>query len=72
MKPLPALLDILDPSKPGSSATRAKAIYTLSGFLKHNLPALEALGPEGWNRLRESIQGRFTFNYLEVKTLTDC
>ncbi|KDR78336.1 hypothetical protein GALMADRAFT_245459 [Galerina marginata CBS 339.88] len=56
--PLPTLLSFLDPSSP-SAAIRAKAIYALSGLLKHNAPAVEALsGPEvdGWIRLRNALQ----------------
>lgn len=40
--------------------TRSKAIYTLSGLLKHNAPAVKELGSsdvEGWARLRDSLQG---------------
>jgi len=57
--PLPILLSFLDPSSPSSAAIRAKAIYTLSGLLKHNAPAVEALGlPEidGWTKLRNALQ----------------
>ncbi|KAF9562884.1 Fes1-domain-containing protein [Agrocybe pediades] len=55
-KPLPTLLSFLDPSQSSLTGLRAKAIYTISGLLKHNAPAVEALGEEGWSRLRESLQ----------------
>ncbi|KAF8968839.1 armadillo-type protein [Flammula alnicola] len=57
--PLPVLLSFLDPSPSSSASIRAKALYTLSGLLKHNAPAVEALGkPEaaGWTKLRNALQ----------------
>ncbi|KAH9476827.1 Hsp70 nucleotide exchange factor FES1 [Psilocybe cubensis] len=54
--PLPILLSFLDPSPSSSPGIRAKAIYALSGLLKHNSPAVQALGPSGWTKLRESLQ----------------
>ncbi|PPQ71325.1 hypothetical protein CVT26_011970 [Gymnopilus dilepis] len=58
--PLPTLVDFLNPSASNSAATRAKAIYTLSGLLRHNAPALQLLNrPEvdGWTKLRNALQG---------------
>ncbi|CAA7262074.1 unnamed protein product [Cyclocybe aegerita] len=57
--PLPVLLSFLDPSSSSGAAGRAKAIYTLSGLLKHHAPAVASLGkPEvnGWPRLRDALQ----------------
>lgn len=59
---MPVLLAYLDPSTSSSASLRGKAIYTLSGLLKHNRPAVEALGkPEadGWSKLRIALQGLF-------------
>ncbi|KAF9450527.1 Fes1-domain-containing protein [Macrolepiota fuliginosa MF-IS2] len=55
--PLPILLTFLAPSS--ALAARSKAIYALSGLLKHNAPAVAALGtPEvnGWPKLREALK----------------
>ncbi|PPQ85759.1 hypothetical protein CVT25_003077 [Psilocybe cyanescens] len=54
--PLPVLLSFLDPSPSSSPGLRAKAIYALSGLLKHNSPAVQALGSFGWSKLRDSLQ----------------
>ncbi|KAF8797550.1 Fes1-domain-containing protein [Phlegmacium glaucopus] len=57
--PLPTLLSFLDPSPSSSVSIRAKVIYTLSGLLKHNSPAVKALdSPEadGWTKLRVALQ----------------
>ncbi|KAF8900179.1 armadillo-type protein [Gymnopilus junonius] len=57
--PLPTLLSFLDPSSSNSSAIRAKAIYALSGLLRHNVPALEQLNNpdvDGWTKLRNALQ----------------
>ncbi|KAJ3572811.1 hypothetical protein NP233_g2830 [Leucocoprinus birnbaumii] len=57
--PLPTLLGFLTPSPALTLGARAKALYTLSGLLKHNAPAVKALDrPEisGWNKLREALQ----------------
>lgn len=59
-KPLPTLLGFLTPSPSTTVATRAKALYTLSGLLKHNAPAVKELdNPElgGWVQLRGALQG---------------
>ncbi|KAJ7153458.1 nucleotide exchange factor Fes1-domain-containing protein [Mycena crocata] len=57
--PLPVLTSFLKPSPTSTSQTRSKAIYALSGLLKHNAPAVADLSRpevEGWERLRESLQ----------------
>ncbi|KAJ7607317.1 armadillo-type protein [Roridomyces roridus] len=57
--PLPVLTNFLTPSPFSTSQTRSKAIYALSGLLKHNAPAVEALSRSdvnGWERLREALQ----------------
>ncbi|KAJ3504730.1 hypothetical protein NLJ89_g7784 [Agrocybe chaxingu] len=57
--PLPVLLSFLGPSSSSGASGRAKAIYTLSGLLKHHAPAVEALGKpgvNGWPRLRGALQ----------------
>lgn len=58
--PLPTLLSFLTPSPTSTLQTRSKAIYALSGLLKHNAPAVQELGNpdvDGWARLRDSLQG---------------
>ncbi|KAJ7353120.1 nucleotide exchange factor Fes1-domain-containing protein [Mycena albidolilacea] len=58
--PLPLLTAFLSPSPSSTAQIRAKAIYALSGLLKHNAPAVEALSrPEvqGWERLRAAVGG---------------
>ncbi|KAJ6625991.1 nucleotide exchange factor Fes1-domain-containing protein [Mycena sp. CBHHK59/15] len=57
--PLPVLTSFLLPSPSSTSQIRSKVIYTLSGLLKHNAPAVAALSrPEvdGWTRLRKALQ----------------
>ncbi|KAF9481583.1 Fes1-domain-containing protein [Pholiota conissans] len=57
--PLPTLLSFLDNSPSSSTSIRSKAIYTLSGLLKHNSPAVKALSnPDvaGWVKLRNALQ----------------
>lgn len=61
------LLSFLDPSTSSSASLRSKAVYSLSGLLKHNRPAVEALGkPEadGWSKLRNALQGLFIRDYI--------
>ncbi|TFK36602.1 armadillo-type protein [Crucibulum laeve] len=56
--PLPTLLSFLEPSTSSTVQTRSKAIYALSGVLKHNAPAVEALGQprvNGWVKLRDAL-----------------
>nr|GAT55207.1 predicted protein [Mycena chlorophos] len=57
--PLPTLTGFLVPSPSSTAQTRSKAVYTLSGLLKHNAPAVNALARDdvkGWERLREALQ----------------
>ncbi|KAI0830296.1 armadillo-type protein [Trametes gibbosa] len=56
LSPLRTLLTFLSPTV-RSGATRAKAVYTLSGLLKHNAAAvaqMESAG--GWDTLRAALQ----------------
>ena len=56
--PLPTILSYLSPLDPSSQQLRSKAIYTLSGLLKHNAAAIaqfEAVG--GWDTLRDAFSG---------------
>ncbi|KAF9054130.1 armadillo-type protein [Panaeolus papilionaceus] len=58
-KPLSTLVSFLQPGPNSSPELRAKAIYTISGLLKHNGPAVEALdedGVHGWKFLRDALQ----------------
>ncbi|KAJ3793272.1 nucleotide exchange factors-like protein [Lentinula aff. detonsa] len=63
LNPIPLLTSFLAPPAT-SKETRSKAIYALSGLLKHNAPALKQLdvktvGDEindGWDRLRQALQ----------------
>ncbi|KAI0673146.1 armadillo-type protein [Trametes maxima] len=56
LSPLPALLTFLSPST-RSGKTRSKAVYALSGLLKHNAAAVRALGDAGgWAVLRDALQ----------------
>ncbi|KAF7369801.1 Fes1 domain-containing protein [Mycena venus] len=57
--PLPVLTSFLEPSPSSTSQIRSKAIYALSGLLKHNASAVTALSRpdvDGWEKLRESLQ----------------
>jgi len=56
LDPLPTILSYLDPLAQTSKQLRSKAIYTLSGLLKHNVAAIaqfEAVG--GWDALRDAF-----------------
>ncbi|KAK0473777.1 adenyl-nucleotide exchange factor, partial [Armillaria novae-zelandiae] len=53
-RPLPALTAFLVPAA-ASAPIRSKALYALSGLLKHNAPALAALAPSGWHALRDAL-----------------
>jgi len=58
-KPLSTLTSFLAQSPSSTPQARSKAIYALSGLLKHNAPAVEALSdPEvdGWTKLRDALQ----------------
>ncbi|EAU87822.1 adenyl-nucleotide exchange factor [Coprinopsis cinerea okayama7 len=55
LKPLPTILSFLSPQT-STIEERSKAIYTLSGLLKHNAPALKDLSQSGWETLRNALQ----------------
>ncbi|KAG6864855.1 hypothetical protein C0991_006756 [Blastosporella zonata] len=59
LNPLPTLVSFLTPSPASTLQTRSKAIYTLSGLLKHNAPAvLELDNPNvnGWTHFCSALQ----------------
>ncbi|KAJ3885073.1 Le.MFB2 [Lentinula edodes] len=64
LNPLPTLTSFLSPttSPSPSKHLRSKAIYALSGLLKHNAPALlqlgvtDADGCDGWDKIRLALQ----------------
>ncbi|KAJ4496245.1 nucleotide exchange factor Fes1-domain-containing protein [Lentinula edodes] len=62
LNPLPTLTSFLSPSPSPSKPLRSKAIYALSGLLKHNAPALlqlgitDADGCDGWDKIRIALQ----------------
>ncbi|KAF8550654.1 Fes1-domain-containing protein [Imleria badia] len=56
LDPIPAVLACLSPSS-NSAGTRSKAMYALSGLLKHNAAAVEKFTElQGWNALRNSLE----------------
>lgn len=60
-------MSFLTPSPSSTLQTRSKAIYALSGLLKHNAPAVKQLSNpnvEGWSRLRGALQGLQFFSCL--------
>ncbi|TFK71213.1 nucleotide exchange factors-like protein [Pluteus cervinus] len=57
--PLPTLMSFLSPSISSSLQTRSRALYAISGILKHNAPVVAVLDdPDigGWEKLKASIQ----------------
>lgn len=51
------LLSFLEPAA-GSAKTRSKAVYALSGLLKHSTPAVRQLQEaNGWDALRTALEG---------------
>ncbi|KAJ6578788.1 armadillo-type protein [Mycena vulgaris] len=57
--PLPVLASFIVPSPSSTAQTRSKAIYAISGLLKHNAPAVAALSRpdvEGWGKLCHALQ----------------
>ncbi|KAJ8087139.1 hsp70 nucleotide exchange factor fes1 [Marasmius tenuissimus] len=59
LNPLAALTSFLSPNANVSPQIRSKAIYVLSGLLKHNANALSKLDDEdtdGWARLKQGLQ----------------
>ncbi|KAG6872328.1 hypothetical protein C0995_010749 [Termitomyces sp. Mi166 len=58
LDPLPTLMSFLTPSPSSTLQTRSKAIYALSGLLKHNTPAVQQLtnpSINGWKHLRDAL-----------------
>lgn len=54
--PIAVILSVLSPTD-GSSAVRSKAVYALSGLLKHNVRAVKLLEEsEGWEVLRSALE----------------
>lgn len=54
---MPALIDALDPSV-RSSATRSKAVYALSGLMKHSAAAVKAFdAANGWKVFKNALEG---------------
>jgi len=61
LDPLPTVLSCLSPSVRSSKQLRSKAIYALSGLLKHNtavIASFETAG--GWDALRGTFSGTIT------------
>lgn len=57
LSPMPTLLSFLDPSNK-SGKLRSKAIYTLSGLLKHNSAAVRQFQDAGgWGVLKAALEG---------------
>ncbi|KAI0791034.1 nucleotide exchange factors-like protein [Abortiporus biennis] len=56
LSPLPTLLSFLSPSVP-SEKTRSKAVYAISGLLKHNAHAVRQLAESnGWESLKGALE----------------
>ncbi|KAG9311116.1 nucleotide exchange factors-like protein [Chiua virens] len=56
LDPIPAIIACLSPSS-NSAGTRSKAMYALSGLLKHNTAAVDKFTDvQGWNALRNSLE----------------
>ena len=56
LKPIPTILTFLDLMH--TSQTRSKAVYALSGLLKHNTAAVNGLGDAGgWKVLKYALEG---------------
>jgi len=56
LSPLPTLLSFLSPTVP-SAKTRSKAVYTLSGLLKHNANAVRQMqDADGWSYLKMALE----------------
>lgn len=55
--PLSSILSYLSPTE-SSSATRSKAVYALSGLLKHNAKGVGLLNHNGgWQVLKDALEG---------------
>lgn len=56
LDPIPTILTCLSPSS-NSAGTRSKAMYALSGLLKHNAAAVKRFTElQGWNTLRNVLE----------------
>ncbi|KAG6335817.1 hypothetical protein ID866_3275 [Astraeus odoratus] len=56
LDPLPAILSSLSPNS-NSAKTRSKAMYALSGLLKHNAQAVRQLSEtDGWHTFRSALE----------------
>ncbi|KAH9064370.1 nucleotide exchange factors-like protein [Lactarius vividus] len=56
LEPFPTLVDLLSPSSRAPAQLRSKAIYALSGLLKHHAAALASFGVAGgWAALRGAL-----------------
>jgi len=55
LEPISKLVSFIRPET-ASASTRSKAVYALSGLLKHNAIALKALGDEGWSALQVALE----------------
>jgi hypothetical protein len=54
-EPMPTILSLLQPDNT-SPQTRSKALYTLSGLLRHNAAAMASLGAaNGWDVLKSAL-----------------
>src|SRR5712671_7122203 len=61
LDPLPTVLSCLSPSVRSSKQLRSKAIYALSGLLKHNTAAIASFETAGgWDALRGTLSGTIT------------
>ncbi|EIN05153.1 nucleotide exchange factors-like protein [Punctularia strigosozonata HHB-11173 SS5] len=57
--PVPTLLSFLSPASTSSPKVRSRAVYALSGLLKHNVAAVRQLDREdeaGWAVLRDALE----------------
>ena len=58
LDPMPAILSTLSPSS-NSAKTRSRAMYALSGLLKHNAQAVRQLtSATGWHTIRGALEGK--------------
>lgn len=64
LEPIPTILSCLSPST-NSAGTRSKAMYALSGLLKHNAVAVEKFTEfQGWHALRGTLEGEPSLDCL--------
>ncbi|PSR81815.1 hypothetical protein PHLCEN_2v6246 [Hermanssonia centrifuga] len=66
LSPVEDLVAFLSPSV-RSAKTRSKAVYALSGLLKHCAPAVQQFGDaDGWNKLKAALEGVHPVSYLAL------